>query len=345
MSLFQGDVIIKTAVELGIEDLRKNPWLISHMLSDLVDIRYVKEKYGQAQIDACKEWLANNNIDIYMRDVRDKDRLPCVTIGVDASNEKVDMKFMADQSTKDVVLLPQEINKPLPYMVPPFVPTGYNMATGEISVPDSVPLTIVIAGMILVNPENGQGFEILGVTDDAILIEPNLAFEASQLGVLPHFRYYKARVEHTFFQESYAIGCHAHGDAQNAIWLHNIVLYSLLRYRESLLEANGFAESVINNFPLQPNPNYSGPGGEEAWMRRITLTGQVENSWVKSPRRFIEVATFSKKVDNEYIGGIRILGNLNNNNNIIPEDENIWYTAEDTTTSPPHHHHDDNEDE
>jgi len=314
------------------------------MLSDLVDIRYVKDKYGQKQIDACKEFLANNNIDIYMRDVRDKDRLPCITIGVDASNEKPDMKLMADQSTKDVVLFPQEINKPIPYMVKPFVPTGYDSSTGEISVDTSiVPLTIVIAGMVLVNPENGQGFEILGVTDGGILIEPNLEFEASQLGVLPHFRYYKARVEHTFFQESYAIGCHAHGDAQNAIWLHNIVLYSLLRYRESLLEANGFAESVINNFPLQPSPNYTGPSGEEAWMRRITLTGQVENSWVKSPRRFIEVATFSQKVDNEYIGGIRIISNLNNNSSLIPESDNLWVTEIDTTTEPKIH--DENEDE
>lgn len=316
--IFPGDALIRTAIELGLDDMRKNPWLIEHMLSDFVDIRYVKDKYGQKQIDACRQWFLNNNIDIYMRGIRDKDRLPCVTISVDASNEKIDMKFMADQSTRTTVLLPKKIDRTIPYIIPPFTPLEYDQNTGGITVPTTVNLSYVAAGMILVNPANGQGFPIVSLGPGEIFIEPNQPFEASQLGVLPKHIFFKARIEHTFFQETYTIGCHAHGDPQNAIWLHAIVLYSLLRYRESLLEANGFAESFVNNSPLMPNDSYNGPGGEEAWMRTITLGGQVENSWIKSPRRYIENTMVNYK----------ILSNLNTSAfvNSSPQD---WETIED----------------
>jgi hypothetical protein len=331
--IFQGDALIRTAIELGMDDMRKNPWLIRNVFSDLINIKYVADKYGKAQVDAAVEWFQNNNIDIYMRDIRDKDRLPCVTIGVDNSNEKPDMKFMADQSSESIVLLPQEIGKPIPYILKPFIPTGYEPSTGAVSIPVDLPLQFVTPGMILVNPDNGQGFPIQSIEPETIFIEPNLIFEASQLGVLPHYRFYKARVEHTFFQESYAIGCHVHGEPQAAIWLHSIVLYSLLRYRESLLEANGFAESVVSNSPLVPNTNYTGPGGEEAWMRKITLSGQVENSWIKSPRRIIESVTFTQNLDKEYDGGIQILSNLNSPP-FVDKTQNVWYTTQDKNENP-----------
>ncbi len=331
--IFQGDILIKTAIELGIEDMRKNPWLIDHMLSDLVNINYVADKYGKKQIDACKEWFLNNNIDIYMRDLRDKDRLPCITIGVDNSNEKPDMKLMADQSTETTVLLPHEINKKIPYVIPPFTPTGYDPTTGTVSVDPSLPLQLVAPGMILVNPATSQGFSVLSIAPNSILIEPGLEFEASQLGVLPQYMFYKARVEHTFFNETYTIGCHGHGDAQNVLWLHSIVLYSILRYRESLLEANGFAESSVNNSTLQPNPNYTGPGGAEAWVRRITIMGQVENSWIKSPKRIIENVTFAQNLNNEYVGGIKILSN-EDAPPFIDKTQEVWYTDAESEDDP-----------
>lgn len=317
--IFPGDALIRTAIELGMEDLRKNPWLIEHMMSDFVDIRYVADKYGKKQVDACKEWFANNNIDIYMRDIRDKDRLPCITIGVDSSNEKVDMKFMADQTPWTTILLPKKIGRTIPYIIEPFTPVGYDQVAGELTVPSTVNLALIGEGMLLVNPSNGQGFPIIGVEANIILIAPNTAFEASHLGVLPKNLFFKARIEHTFFQEAYSVGCHAHGDPQNAIWLHAIVLYSILRYRESLLEANGFAESYVNNSPLMPNEKYTGPGGEEAWVRTITLGGQVENSWIKSPRRFIESLQM----------GIKILSNLTTSEYTDATNPQIWETIAD----------------
>jgi len=330
--IFQGDIFIKLAIELGIEDMRKNPWLLQHMMSDLVNINYATDKYGQKNIDACKEWFKANQIDVYLRGRDDKDRLPCVTIQLGPSNEKPEMKTMADQSTEKAVLMPNQIGKPIPYIIKPFVPAGYDDDTGMVSVDDSIDLSGVAPGMILLNPANGVGYKILDITPDGISIEPNLEVSATQFGILPQFQYYEARVEHSFFDETYTIGCHAHGDAQNMLFLWSIVKYSILRYRESLLEANGFSESSISSGGPNFDESFTTPGGEQAWCRYMNLNGQVENSWVKSPRRFIESVGFKSKpvgsnpkASKGYSGGIRILSNLDTNSTIDQSNES-WVT-------------------
>lgn len=327
--IFQSDMVIKRMIELSLEDMRKDIWLLDDALSDCIDNPYLRDSYGQKQIDAFKEWFKNNQVDIYMRDRNDKDRMPCVTITLGNSSEKDEMKSLADQSTESVTLLPQQINKPIPYVIKPFAFVSYDQNTGIIKVPISVLyLESVSAGMILVNPDNGQGFIIKDVTDEGIEIEPYLAFTATRLGVVPQFQYYTARREHTFFQETYTITCHAHGDPQTLLWLWTVVLYSLLRYRESMLEAQGFTQSSVSSSSMNSDSYYTTPGGEQVWTRTITLTGMVENSWIKSPRRIIESIVLGNKTTKGYRGGIRILSN--SDPEIIDEEMNNWIAVDQT---------------
>jgi hypothetical protein len=323
--IFQSDLIIKAAVELGLEDIRNNLWLIDDILGDVINNTYLREKYGQKQVSACKEWFKNNQVEVYMENRNDRDKLPCVTISLGSSQEKDDRKTMADQSTESVILLPSEINKPIGYVIKPFDFISYDNSTGLVAVPAGTNLTTVAPGMILVDPQTGKGYIISDVTLEGIIIEASLgAISPAQAGVVPQFQFYKARIEHTFFQETYNIGCHAHGDPQAVLWLHSIVLYSLLRYREGLFEANGFSESVLANSDLSSNPAYTGPGGEQAYSRYITLSGLVENSWIKSPRRFIESVALREKVTDGYLGGIKILSNTDPDD-IVEQTDSTWY--------------------
>lgn len=325
--IFPGDAIIKAAIELGIEDMRKNLWLIDHMLEDLVANPYLKEKFGQKQVDACKEWFVNNQIDVCLRPRDDKDRLPCITIEMGSSNEKSEMKSMADQSTESVMLLPNQINKPIPYVLKPFVPVSYDEDTGEISVSDNVDVGSVAPGMILVNPSNGNGYIIQSVGPNTIVIEADQEIDAAQFGVVPKYQYYEARIEHSFFDESYTIGCHAHGDVQPVLWLWSITKYSILRYRESLLEANGFAESSVNSGPPDLNVEFTTQGGEKAYTRTLVIHGQIENSWIKSPRRIIEVVALKDRISRKaYNGGIKILSNLDTPS-FIDKSQEVWNTV------------------
>ena len=81
-----------------------------------------------------------------------------------------------------------------------------------------------------------------------------------------------------------------------------------MRYRQTLLEGSGFAESTVNSGEIGEDPNFTGPGGEESYVRFITLTGQVEQSWIKAPQRFIESTVFADHSAG-LTGGIKILTN------------------------------------
>jgi hypothetical protein len=330
MGIFQGDLIIKTAIELGLNDMRKNDWLIDDIFSDLLEDPDLVQKYGMKDIAACKDWFKNNEISIVMKDrPGDKDEFPCICISMGGSSEKEGEKRMGDLTTEIVDLIPRKIDKPMPYIVKPFVPDSYDSSTGLVAPPSSVDVTCVAPGMILVNPDTGAGAVIRGISGDGeIEIDADVDLEATRLGVLPQYQIYRARREGSFFQESYTVACHAVGPAQT-IWLHSLVLTALLRYREGLLEARGFAESVVSSSDLAPNGAWSPPGADNISSRYITLSGQVENTWLKTPRRVIEVAKLDDiSAECGFSGGIKILSQEAPKS--VQDADNLWVTVDET---------------
>lgn len=328
MGIFQSDMAIKTMIELSIEDMKKNPWLLDDILSDCVQNPYLKDKYGQKQIDSMKEWFANNAIDIYMSERTDKARFPCIAITLGQSNEKEDMKHMADLSTETVQLMPQNIKKAIPYIVKPFPFQAYDFNTGVLTVDTTLNgMEAVVPSMLVVDPDSGKGYIIQDIGPGGIQLEPGLSISATRLAVVPKFQYYTARREHTFFQETYVVRCYSHGDPQVLLWLWSIVLYSLLRYRESMLEAQGFSQVSISNGEMMVDSSVSQEGGDIVWMRPITVTGMTENSWIKSPRRHIESIVLREKTPNNgYRGGIKILSN--SEPDIVEQEIETWFAID-----------------
>lgn len=337
MSIFAGDVIIKTAIEQGIDDMRKNLWLVDDVLSQMVDEPVLQKKYGQSEIDKAKQWLANNKISVNLQSrPGDKDELPCVTIGLGSSTEIIEEKSMGDLSSEVIELMPNKIGKPIPYILKPFVPEFYDEDTGTVGMPADLDSGAVSEGMILVNPDNGQGYVIRGVNGDGnLLIDPGIRISAAKLAVVPKYQIYRVRREHSFFRETYHIGCHVHGDPSVLMWLHAFVVHILLRYREGLLEARSFAESSISSSDLIPNNDWGVPGGENVYSRFITLSGQVENTWLKTPRRVIENVQISDIVNknqntgasqNGFNGGIRIISQ--DAPDFLDNDQEPWLTID-----------------
>jgi hypothetical protein len=299
MSIFLGDIRIRAAMQLGIEDVLKNPWLISDILGDTIGNEYLKKFYGK-QIESCTQWLQNNRINVVMDQREDKVEHPSIIVRVGESDEKIDLKHMGDLSSEKVQLIPNFVNKPIPFVVKPAIGT-YNAGNGIFTFRDTVDLTTTVKGQILVDPATGNGYVIQGVlTATTLQLLPNLVFTAQKYGVLPEYQYYETRVGHTFMKETYTIECNAM-DQQTLLWLHSIAIYSLLRYRQPLLEADGFAESVISSSGMYENPKFS-DGGQVIWSREIKIVGQVENRWWMQPHRVIEDVAFTK--------GLKILSNI-----------------------------------
>ena len=155
---------------------------------------------------------------------------------------------------------------------------------------------------------------------------------ATRFGIVPKYQLYKARLEHSFFRETYNIECTVHGDPSTLVWLHAIALYSLMRYRESLLEANGMAESIFASSDLYENGNFTGPNGEEAFSRTINVTALVENTVAKSPQRFIEAIAFREPEEcDTYSGGITILSNLDSPALAEIQEDSLWLTKKESS--------------
>lgn len=309
--------------------MRKNPWLIQDCFSQFINEPYLASKYGQKEIQAASDWLTNTKIDVNMAYRIDKSEYPMVSVAMMGSSEIREMEHLGDLSPEVETLMPSQINKPIPYIIKPFIPTGYDPDQGMVYVDSSVDLGIITPGMVLINPDNGQGYVIINVHPGSIEITQDLNIEASRLAVVPQYPFYRVRREHQFFQESYSIGCHTVGDPSTLLWLHSAVVYILMRYREALLEGRNFAQSNISSSDFAPNQYIASLGGDNAYSRHITLTGQVENTWLKAPKRVIEAAVFTNTPDatNGFMGGIKIISQ--NPPSFLDSQDEGWTTIDD----------------
>lgn len=327
--IFSGDTVIKLAIEQGLSDIRSNLWLIDNIMGHFKDPAL--STYGQKEIDRCKEWFKNNKIEVLLRYRLDKDEFPCVTIALNSSSEIEDMRHLADTSTESVVLMPSDINKPINYIVKPFVPSEVDNDSGFVGISSSIKSARLIQpGMILVDVSNGNGYVIRSIAEGGIFVDSNLNISAPKLAVVPRFQFYEAKVEHSFFRESYTIGCHVHGDPAILLWLHAIVSYCLLRYKESLLEARGFSQTSFSSSDVAPNQYMSTPGGENVFSRFVTLSGMVENSWIKSPYRIAEAVEIAEKTQGSesLMAGIKVISNIDSPD-FLNTEEDIWTTIKD----------------
>lgn len=328
MGVFPGDVVIAETLRRGLEDLRKDIWLLDDIFGHFKNIESLKDKYGQKEIDAAKEWFTNNAIDVVMRYRVDKEEMPCVTIALGQSGEKDEMKHLGEESSEVETLMPSQTNKPIPYIVKSFTPESVSGLV--VKIPAGVSARAVRAGMVLVDTNNGNGFVIESVAGKEITLKEladDQELTGNRFAIIPQFPFYRVRRKHSFFQESYQIGCHVHGDPAPLLWLHSIISYILLRYRESMLEGQCFAESTISSTDMVLNNDFSTVGGDRVYSRYITLTGQVEHSWLSSPQRVIEAIELTEETDEGIKTGIKICSNLDSPANLNTEDDS-WVTTD-----------------
>lgn len=318
--IFQGDLVVKTAIELAIEDIRKNPWLIEDIFGSLIENPYLNHKYGMKEINRAKEFIINNAIPVYMRHRLDKQEFPCITISVGNSNEAEGLAVLGDVTPFVDVYDADEIGKKINYIVTPFQPVSYDTNTGILELPtDLENYQYVSKGMVAIDPDTGNGYIIQGKAGENGVQLITGANITGKIGIIPQYQVYRARREKAVSQESYNIGCHVEGDASTLIFLHSVVKYALWRYKEGLLEANNFQISKLSCTDLIKNDAF---GVENVYSRWITLTGQIEESWVKTPYRIIEAVDFTDNTA-EIKAGIKICTNVDTQDQ---NQDQIWTT-------------------
>lgn len=328
VGIFQGDLVIKTAIELAIEDIRKNGWIIEDIFRTLVENPLLAQKYGMKEIARAKEFLLNNKINIYMRHRLDKMEYPCITISIGNSNEDKSLATLGDQSVAFEEYDANEIGKPVKFLVKPFKPVSYDKTTGILELPETIEeYRYIDAGMLLVDPATGNAFIINGKAGtNGLKITEGSTLPKGELAIIPQYHIYRARRERAISQEQYTIGCHTHGDPSTLIFLFSLVKYGLYRYREGLLEYNNFQISNLSCTDMIKNDQMA---EENVYSRWITLSGQVEESWVKSPKRFIEAVDLNNPDRGDSVifeTGIKVLSKAAPEP--IADEDDVWVTVD-----------------
>lgn len=320
MALFQGDIVIRQAILLILQDIRNNPWLITDIFSDFIENPLLKDKYGLKEIERAKEFILNNDIPVYMKHRLDKMEFPCVTISLGSSREDKSLATLGDLDLGVEEYSPNEINKPIKYIVSPFTPVSYDSITGILEMPESIEgYKYISSGMVLVDPQTGAGYIISGKAgNNGISIASGTELPNGKLAIVPQYQLYKSRRERAISQETYNIGCHAEGDPSTLIFLFSVIKYGLYRYREGLFEHENFQLSGISCSEISKQDSF---GIENVFSRFISLYGQVEESWVKTPHRTLEAVDIIDGLST----GIKIVSQESEE---ADEDNDLWTTID-----------------
>jgi hypothetical protein len=269
--IHQSDVIIRSAIIAAMADVRANPWLLDYVFASLPKDPLTMKEYGEREIDAAKKWFMSTNIPVFMSTRVDEVKLPAISISLLESTE-------AETTLSDTHYQVQEDNDSAwPALAGPFSPTEYSAATGIMKVPD---LGIILAPGMVVVDSIGRAHDILEVPDaDTIQIKAGTVadFSGAYLkGARPSFI---AQLESVVMKETYSIGCHVDSEQTHLTWLHSILTFILLRYKETLLEARGFERTQINSSDFRRNESFE---SEFVFSRHLNITGYVRQVWPKA---------------------------------------------------------------
>jgi hypothetical protein len=272
--IFQSDVIIRSSIEAALMDMRANPWVLDYVFSSLKQDVLTYRQYGQASLDAAKNWFLTTNIPVLMVPVMNELKVPAITISLVSSSEVV-----AEATTADTHHQPFEDNDSnWPALTSGLKVVSYKPSSGSVII-NSLPDTVTLCpGMFLVDAA-GRGHEILTVTGDlSFTIPVGVVANFNKAVLKPARPAFITAIESSSYRESYRVGVHVGAEPAMLTWLHSIVIFALHRYKEALLEARGFERSTTESTDFQRDGQFE---TEHVFSRYINLSGHVRHSWPK----------------------------------------------------------------
>lgn len=282
--IHQSDIIIRSAVTAALADMRANPWLLDYVFASLPQDALTWKEYGEKDLTQAKKWFLSTNVPVSVLPRLDEGKFPQVTIELQESSEVVPEAIVGDINYE-----PSEDNDMTwPALTPQFTPISYTPSTGIVRLSkDLEPL--VAKGMFLVD-RLGVAHQIVDVTSQTrFKLTPGTIADLRKCVLKGHRPNWKVDIESSSFKESYRIGIHISGEPAHLTWLHAIVQFALLRYKQVLMEARGFERSTISSSQVA-RAEWS--EAENVFSRYITITGYVRQFWPKTIAQVIDGVQF-----------------------------------------------------
>lgn len=274
------DLLIKSALEFAIRDLRKNTWVLDDIFGALALDPLIMDEYGHKEVKTAKEWFLNQDIPVLLQHrIADDPPIPCISIAYMPSSEMGDRTSLADAQIVTDDFNPETAGILQRRIIDKFTPKSYVKSTGILTFPVKVDLSSVAVGQYVVSSVSGRAYEIKGFRPkNSLLLAENINDDFTDAYVSPIYPTWNLHKELTFISEKYSIGCHTNGSASSTIWLWQIVFYSLLRYKEAFLDDRGFELSNLTSSALEKDSQFQ---GDNIFSKYIEISGQVQADWIK----------------------------------------------------------------
>jgi hypothetical protein len=303
MPVYATDIILKTAIEAGIADLRANKWILEECLSGLAMDSISRTEYGWKEVVAATKWFDGNDIKVIenYRMNLDSPRFPCITVTHMSSTENMSRVMNADDGS-DTEINPRNITGSGLYaknpvrITPQFTPVNYDAVTGYMTLPDNVTTVNLAEGQALVSSKTGSGYEIFSISGlNEINIGSEVVEDFTDCYVAPRFTLWNLHSGVSFIDEDFQIGIHVQSDPIQARWLSQIIWYVLFRVKEAFLEGRGFELTTMNMGPISIE---EGLPGDRVFTRNINFRGTMPITFIKYAAPKLE----------KVVGGIDLVG-------------------------------------
>ncbi len=292
VGIAQSDILIRCAMIEAIADLRRNPWLMDYVFASLAQDELTKKSYGLREIEQAKKWFRKTNIPVVMNTRVSDPVCPAISIALMESVE-------SEQTHGDINYVPTEDTEAeWPILAGPFAPTKWTPATGTMVLPVATSQELVVAPGMVILDDTGTPHEILTVFDDeseppaipviSVTLTPGTVASFRKAYIKGTKPLLVTTIESVSFRETYSIGCHVQGEVTHLTYLHSIVIFCLLRYKQDLLEARGFERSTLSSSQASRDDRTE---NEVSFNRFLSITGYVRQSWPKRNGKRVESMT------------------------------------------------------
>ena len=280
MGFFNGDLVIHTSMKEGIERLKKNLYIIDSINRDIVTDDLLKREFGDAELKRFRNFVARNEIAV-TSDHKPPETVtyPCISIGIGQGGEDSQNKLSLGDNNFTTMVNPEDLlgHQVTPRIIlGPVTPQSYDPETGQITLPGTVSLAKVYPGQFVMDNVNQKQYVIEFVLNDQSLTiaagsNPNL----TGMTILPSTSKVGDTHRHVYCRENYTITAVAK-DPVEAIYVFQVAMLILLRFKVDLFERRGFA---VHTFTYDPVMQGDDGSPNSVWFRKINLSGRVEYRW------------------------------------------------------------------
>ncbi len=272
LGIVQSDVIVRVGLLRALADLRAKPYLLDYAFAWLRQDPQSQSINSDRDVQQAKAWFLATNIRVVDRMHLNAAALPSVSLELTSSEEVENTDGDTHYSARE------PIAETWPDLTPAFTPVSFDINTGVLVVPSAIVNNIDLdLGLVLYSLRSNRGYSIVDVLDpQTLVIAANVNDDFSRCSIRAPQPALVRHLESANWREGWDIGCHCAGEPIYCHYLYSLVLFALLRYRKTLLEARGYERTVLSGGPMTREPEFE---NELVYSRHISINGYVRCVW------------------------------------------------------------------